>query len=174
MAKAKSVILERRYVPKGTVVMREGEPGTSAFLIQSGVVQVYTEHEGRKIELAKLETGQIFGEMALIYDAERSATVRASMDCNLIVITRQAFEEKLRKSDGTIKAIVEMLTSRLVSGNDTVVMKNTDLDQLVETSRIIYQNVLSDMPRSRQSKFQSEVLPKLDEFLDAIRKFRGE
>lgn len=156
------------------MVVREGEPGSSAFLIQSGDVEVFTEHDGRKIKLAELGVGQIFGEMALIFDGERSANVRAISDCNLILITRQAFQEKLKNSDATIKAIVAMLTSRIMSSNNTVVMKKTDLDELIETSRIIYQSVLSDLPRSRQSDFQAKVLPKLDEFLESIRNFRGD
>jgi CRP-like cAMP-binding protein len=174
MSVRKTVILERRFVPKGTLVVREGEPGSSAYLIQSGDVEVFTEHDGRKIKLAELGVGQIFGEMALIFDGERSANVRATSDCNLIIITRQAFQEKLKKTDSTVKAIVEMLTTRIVSGNNTVVMKQTDLNDLMETTHIIYQNVLSNLPGSRQSAFQDKVLPKLDEFLEAVRSFRGD
>lgn len=166
------MILERRYVPKGTLVVKQGEDGNSAYLVQSGAVEVYTDHEGRKIELAKLGVGQIFGEMSLIFDGERSASVRATEDCNLIVITRQAFKQKLQKSDPTVRAIVEMLTNRIVSSNNAVVQKQSDIEDLMETSRIIYQNILTSLPRTRQKTFQEKVLPSLDAFLDSIRSFR--
>lgn len=151
--------------------MEEGEPGSCAYLIQSGSVEVYTENEGQEIRLAKLELGQIFGEMALIFDERRTASVRAVEDCNLIVITRQSFQAKLNKSDPTIKAIVQMLSQRVVLANNTLVNKKSNVQDLVETTEIIYENVLSSLPRSRQRTFQTAVLPKLEEFLKAVDAF---
>jgi len=171
MVSGGSVILERRFVPKDTLIMQEGEPGSSAYLIQSGSVEVYTESDDREIKLAKLELGQIFGEMALVFDEHRTASVRAVEDCNLIVITRQSFQQKLDKTDPTIKAIVQMLTQRIISANNTVVNKKSNAEDLFETTQIIYQNVLSSLPKNRQRTFQSDVLPKLDDFLNAIRSF---
>ncbi|MCB9981372.1 MAG: cyclic nucleotide-binding domain-containing protein, partial [Rhodospirillales bacterium] len=118
MSRGSTVILERRFVPKGTLIMEEGEPGNCAYLIQSGVVEVFTQNEGRELRLAKLDLGQIFGEMALIFDELRTASVRALEDCNLIVITRQSFQAKLGKTDPTIAAIVKMLTQRVISANN--------------------------------------------------------
>mgnify|MGYP003803743417 CR=1 FL=1 len=168
MSRGSTVILERRFVPKGTLIMEEGEPGNCAYLIQSGVVEVYTENEGREVSLAKLDLGQIFGEMALIFDELRTASVRALEDCNLIVITRQSFQAKLGKTDPTIAAIVKMLTQRVISANNTLVNKKSDVKDLVETTEIIYDNILSSLPRARQRTFQASVLPKLEEFLKAV------
>ena len=172
MAKDSSIILERRFVPEGAIIMRQGEQGNCAYLIQSGRVRVYTEHDGRRVDLAKLELGEIFGEMALIFDEPRSASVVADEDCNLIVLTRQTFKSKLNKSDPTIRAIVEMLTKRIITSNNTVINKNGNIDDLTETTRLIYQNTLVNMPRSQQRTFQGGVLPKLEEFLNAIRSFQ--
>ena len=167
-----SIILERRFVPEGTMVMRQGEPGNCAYLIQSGSVRVYTEHNGKRVDLAKLELGQIFGEMALIFDEPRTASVVAAEDCNLIILTRQTFKDKLDKSDPTIRAIVTMLTQRIVSANNTVMNKKSDVEDLIETTRIIFQNTLTSLPRSQQRTFQNGVLPKLDDFFNAIRSFQ--
>lgn len=167
-----SIILERRFVPEGTLVMRQGEPGNCAYLIQSGSVRVYTEHDGKRVDLAKLDLGQIFGEMALIFDEPRTASVIATEDCNLIVLTRQTFKSKLEKSDPTIRAIVTMLTQRIISANNTVVNKKSGIQDLVETTRIIYQNTLVSLPRSQQRTFQNAVLPKLDDFFSAVRSFQ--
>ena len=172
MAKDSSIILERRFVPEGAIIMRQGEQGNCAYLIQSGRVRVYTEHDGRRVDLAKLELGEIFGEMALIFDEPRSASVVADEDCNLIVLTRQTFKSKLNKSDPTIRAIVEMLTKRIITSNNTVINKNGNIDDLTETTRLLYQNTLVNMPRSQQRTFQGGVLPKLEEFLNAIRSFQ--
>ena len=171
MSKNKTVILERRFVPEGTMVMRQGDPGNCAYLIQSGSVSVYTEHGGKRVDLATLDLGQIFGEIALIFDEKRTASVKALEDCNLIIITRQAFKQKLERSDPTVRAIVEMLTRRMVSANNAVIKQKTNTDDLVETSRIIYENIMVGLPASQKKTFESAVLPKLDDFLDALRAF---
>ncbi len=112
------VILERRFVPEGTVIIKEGDEGYSAYLIQSGEVEVYSKNEeGNNISLARLGSGEICGEMALISNGIRTASVRTVQDCNLVVITRAAFEEKLKRSDTTIQAVVHMLIRRIVSSN---------------------------------------------------------
>lgn len=167
-----TVILERRFVPKGTLVVKEGEEGNCAYLVQSGQVTVFAENAGARINLATIEVGEIFGELSLIFDEPRSASVIADEDCNLIVITRQTLEQKLQNSDPTVRAIVRLLTKRILTVNNTLVNKQSDIDDLINTSRIIYQNVLTSMPRSKQRDFQNAVLPKLDEFLDAVREFQ--
>ncbi|MFK7839235.1 MAG: cyclic nucleotide-binding domain-containing protein [Bdellovibrionales bacterium] len=173
MAK-ETIILERCFVPKGQLIVEEGEDGSCAYLIQSGSVSVYTNNSGQRVNLAKLSVGDIFGELALVFDEPRSASVVANEDCNLIVITRQTMQRKLDNSDPTVKAIVGMLTKRILTVNNTLVSKNSDMDDLIDTSRIIYQNVLTSMPRSEQRSFQKTVLPKLDAFLDSIREFQSD
>ncbi len=171
MSRAVPIILERRFVPAGTLIMKQGEAGNSAYLIQSGSVEVTTAHEEKKIVLAKLEMGQIFGEMALIFDEPRVASVTALEDCNLIVITRQSFKQKLEKSDPTIRAIVQMFSQRMISANNAVINKKCDIADLVDTTRVIYQNVFSTLPRTQQRTFQNAVLPKLEDFMNAVKSF---
>lgn len=171
MIRGSTVILERRFVPQDTLIMEEGAQGDSAYLIQSGAVEVFTENDGREIKLARLGVGQIFGEMALIFEEQRTASVRTLEDCNLVVITRQSFQQKLSKTDPTIKAIVQMLTQRIISANNMVMNRKNGVEDLSETVQVIYQNVLSSLPKNRQRAFQSSVLPKLDEFLNAIDTF---
>ena len=112
-----SVVLDRCYVAKGKIIMREGEPGTHAYLIQSGKVEVYSDTGGARVSLGVLEPGEIFGEMALFNGDRRTASVEALEPCNLIKITQQSLEDKLKHSDPTIRAIVCMAFRRLSGGN---------------------------------------------------------
>ena len=117
MSKESAVILERRFVPEGTLILRQGEPGNSAYLIQSGSVSVYTEHDGKTIELAKLELGQIFGEMALIDREPRSASVTSVDDTRLLVMKRPDFFHIIKhERDMAVKLLWQflgVLTGRL-------------------------------------------------------------
>jgi CRP-like cAMP-binding protein len=166
-----SQILERRFAPAGTVIMKQGEVGTNAYLVQSGLVSVTTESNGKQVDLAKLGAGQIFGEMSLVFDEPRTATVVATEDCNLIIITRQTLQGKLAKSDPTVRAIVPMLLKRIVSANNMMLRQMDDMDDLRDTVMTIFQNVHSTLPAAQKRSFDVQVKPKLEEFLGALREF---
>ena len=172
------IVLERRFVPKDAVIIEQGEQGNCAFLVQSGSVLIFTNKEGKEekkgaqIDLAKIGTGSIFGEMALLFDGPRTASAKALEDCNLIVLTRQVFDNKMEKSDPTVRALLKMLTQRIINSNNTVINKKSDINDLTETTNIIYDNILQALPRTQQRTFQSSVLPKLEEFLKSIENFQ--
>src|SRR5690606_37820198 len=105
-------------------------------------------------------------------DEPRTASVKAVEDSNLIVLTRDTLQQKLDRSDPTIKALMTMLTQRIVSANNTVMNKKGNIEDLTDTARIIYQNVLNGLKQSQKRTFQNSVLPKLEEFLDSVRAFR--
>ena len=123
-------------VPAGTAVVRTGEPGQEFFVIEHGNAEVF--EAGRK-----LGAGDGFGEIALLRDVPRTATVRAVSDLRLWAITRQAF---LAAVTGYGDA------SRLA---DTVVAENlaqlslagSNVDAETLPSREV--RALSEHPRSR-------------------------
>ncbi|MGB0719852.1 MAG: cyclic nucleotide-binding domain-containing protein [Bdellovibrionales bacterium] len=170
----KSIVLERQVVPSDTFVMREGDKGNCAYLVQSGKVSVFSEADGKRVELARLGLGQIFGEMALIFDEPRTASVVTLEDTTLIVLTRDVLNQKLMRSDPTVKAIVEMLTKRVVATNNALLKKRESIEDMVETIRIIYQNTMVNLPKDQQRVFQEAVLPKLDDFLTAMNDFTAQ
>lgn len=172
--KKDTVILERRFVQKGTVVVREGELGRNAFLIQSGQVSIYAGGgDGKaRTQLAVLGVGQIFGEMALVFDEPRAATAEAAEPCNLIVITRDTLKQKLELSDPMIRAFVPMLLKRLLQANSALLQRQGSLDDMTAAASIIYENVCNALPPARKQTLQNAVLPKLEAFLAAVREFR--
>ena len=117
MSDSSKSVFERKVFAKGKTIIRAGDPGEEAYLIQSGRVEVFVTRKDQNVSLAKLEAGQIFGEMALLDGSDRKASVRALENTNLIVISRKAFQKKLDKSDPTMKAIIQMLSERVLSNN---------------------------------------------------------
>jgi CRP-like cAMP-binding protein len=71
-------------------MVREGEAGESLFLIARGVVRVSRQFEGGRADIATLVAGDFFGEMALLHDEPRSATVTAVTPCALYELSREA------------------------------------------------------------------------------------
>lgn len=166
-------VLERLFVPGGKIIIKEGEAGDDAFLIQSGRVFVYTETEGSRVDLAEMGAGQIIGEMALVSDSCRTASVEAVDDCNLIVITRQSLNEKLAKSDPTIRAIVPMLMKRIKNTSNALSNKLSDMDDLESNINMLFETLQTSMSAVEKQAFQNTVGEKLDEFLKSLHKFRA-
>jgi CRP-like cAMP-binding protein len=71
-----------------TWILRQGDPGTSFFVLARGSLEVTTARDGETVKLTQLSDGAIFGELVLLSDAPRSASVRALSDCDLLVFDR--------------------------------------------------------------------------------------
>jgi diguanylate cyclase len=91
----------------GNVVFSEGDAPTTAFLIESGDVEISTERDGRRVRLAVLGPGDLLGEMAVIDDAPRTATATACTDCVLLAIDRAAIAERLQQADPIVRSLLE-------------------------------------------------------------------
>lgn len=93
-------------LPHGAAVVREGEPGTSFFLVAAGHVRVYnTDALGKHSELARLGEGAIFGELALVAAQPRSASVEVVGEADLIELGAEA----LRAAAGDLPQLAEAL-----------------------------------------------------------------
>jgi diguanylate cyclase len=91
----------------GEVVFREGDAPTTAFLIESGQVEITTERDGAVVRLATLGPGDLLGEMAVIDAAARTATAIAAGPCTLMAIDRAAIGERLAQADPIIRSLLE-------------------------------------------------------------------
>lgn len=164
-----TVIYDRVAFLKGNIIIKEGDNQAQAYLIQSGTVGVFTIRDGKKIELAVLGKGEIVGEMALISDVVRSASVEALEDCNLILISRTEFEDRLKASDRAIQAMVKMLSKRVAEANDSSIGKIVALNDLENAAAQVYEETKSEVPDINDER----LLPKLKGLLHAIEEFKA-
>jgi CRP-like cAMP-binding protein len=82
----------------GEVIFEEGEDGDHVCFIVSGSVEVLkTVGETEQVTIATLKRGRSVGEMAIVDKLKRSATVRAKEKTNLLVISREQFEDILKR-----------------------------------------------------------------------------
>lgn len=82
-------------VPKGQYVFHQGDYGDAFFLIFSGSVDVIIGMKDRKV-VAQLAAGQTFGELALLHDAPRKASILCTSDTTLGVLRRDEFQRAVR------------------------------------------------------------------------------
>jgi CRP/FNR family cyclic AMP-dependent transcriptional regulator len=104
-----SDILERRTLRSGDTVFREGEPGSSAYVVQAGEVVISRMVDGEDKELATIGVGDIFGEMALIDDQPRMATAKVKGGATIVTITKTMYQQKLKNTDPFIRALLRIL-----------------------------------------------------------------
>lgn len=101
--------LVRREVPAGTVIVATGEGAEEFFVIESGRVKVT---RGRKV-LRQEGPGEYFGEIALLRDVPRTATVKAVEDTVLLGLSRAHFLDAVTGSAESAQAIDEVVASRI-------------------------------------------------------------
>lgn len=165
-------IHNRHFVASGDPVIKQGDKGNEAYLIQSGKVRVYAEHAGKTVELGTLGPGDIFGEMALIVDDARTATVETLENSNFIVITRPMMIERLAKTDPLIKALVPMLLKRIQEGNSSALNRREGFGDLVEAVNSVYQSVHDSLDSKQKTSLERLTKPQLDAFIKAIEDFQ--
>ena len=97
----------------GAPVIKEGEPGQEMFVIESGSVEVFRGSGPKERRLSLLEAGDFFGEMALLDNQPRSASVRAATDCQLLVIDATTLDQMLRQHAEVAVRMLRNLAGRL-------------------------------------------------------------
>lgn len=121
VSRAKRPNVDRRPIPAGHVIFKEGEVGQEAFIIDSGMVQIFkTGPNGEKIVLATIGRGEIFGEMALVDNQPRMAAAEATENSMLVVIPRSEFQARLDRTDKVTHKLIGVLVNRCRSLADEV------------------------------------------------------
>lgn len=112
------IMLMKRTFESGHTLFVDGDPGTEAYLIRQGYVSITKEKGGDSVELATRGPGEIIGEMALIDDKPRSATVKAKTRVEVEVITRTDMKTMLAGAPEQLVLILHQLLIRLRDANE--------------------------------------------------------
>jgi CRP-like cAMP-binding protein len=129
-----------RQFPAGQVIIREGEPGDSMYIMVGGEVEITkqltlvldedTPKERVMIRL-KAEDGVYFGEMSLLENAARSATVTALTDCSLLELSQKDFLKLVREDHAMgvklLLKLAQLLSQHLRKTDQDVVKLTTAL-----------------------------------------------
>jgi len=101
-------LLRARLVPADTTIVRRGDPADAMYFIASGAVEI-----DLKPEPLRLRDGEFFGEIALLRDTPRSATIRTLTNCRLLVLDKADFKDLLETDGDLREAILEVAEQRL-------------------------------------------------------------
>jgi CRP/FNR family cyclic AMP-dependent transcriptional regulator len=154
---------------KHAILMTEGDRGESMYVINTGSVKVYvSDDEGRELVLYQHGSGAVIGDIALLDDEPRSASVSTLEPATALMIGKQAFLECLRNSPEMAINIIRSLTQRLrdaTEGSRSLALDNVyrrladklqelgegeDLESLVLAKKYSYQELGNMIGASRE------------------------
>jgi uncharacterized protein YhbP (UPF0306 family) len=122
---AVSAQMEVIEVRSGEIIVRQGAPADNFYIIQEGEVEVMHEQAGEARTVARLQRGQFFGEVAILRNTPRTATVRAVHPSKLLVMSKDAFRGILARSLATSHDFDQMIDRRLTE----LAQRQVDVDQ---------------------------------------------
>ena len=118
--------MQKEEIEAGELLIQEGEPGSKLYIVESGELEVTINGE----KIRDMGKGSMLGELALLYDAPRSATVQCMTKCVLWSLRREVFKQIQAVSSST----VSMQRARwLISSPDLAILSAIDLSRLVGT-----------------------------------------
>lgn len=102
----------KKIFNKGDILLREGDQGDSAYVLESGSVEILIQRDGALIQIGTRGAGSIIGEMAMIDDKPRTATIRALEDCHVMEISREDFSRRVDSADPILKMVMRVIMTR--------------------------------------------------------------
>lgn len=97
----------------GEIIMTQGDVGHCAYFIQDGKVEIIVEKAtGEFLSMGTRGAGSIIGEMAIVDDQPRSATIRALENCNLLEISKEDFSRGVRTANPIVRLVSQVIVMR--------------------------------------------------------------
>lgn len=113
-----TALAQIKKLTKDTTIFHAGDPADAVFVVASGRVKVViTSSDGKEFILTVLGTGQVFGEMALLESAPRSASVVTLSAVEVLVISRVDFQRLLDSNPRISLRLMAILSRRLRRAN---------------------------------------------------------
>jgi small-conductance mechanosensitive channel len=137
-----------RLFSAGEVVVRQGDESSELFIVMRGEVSVVLDGEkaspsSTEREVSRLAAGQFFGEMAMVTGERRKATVKATAETELLVLSRSAFEEVLHKAPEVAEALSVVLAKRQVelAHHEDSISQEEQKNEVQRESNVLFKKI---------------------------------
>ena len=160
-------VVKKRF-RRGEIIVEHGRKSNALFILLNGRARVLTaDSRGREVILAVLQPGDYVGEMSLIDDAPHSATVRAEVQTDMLVLGRAEFSRCLPEGSSLAYAIMHGLVQRLRAAERQIEslalleMAETDGERKIIRNKVSRQDLAKVVGASRE--MVSRVMKDLEE-----------
>jgi signal transduction histidine kinase/predicted CoA-binding protein len=122
-------LVEEVHLPAGAELFAEGSPGDRAYVVKEGEIEVLKLSGGREVILAVHRRGGVIGEMALLEEKPRMATVRARRESTLLAIGQEQLDHLLNTSPTAARVMLQTLIARW-RATESIVRQSEKMAQL--------------------------------------------
>jgi CRP-like cAMP-binding protein len=106
-------------VEKGGLIFVQSDPSDKCYLVRSGLISIILEsYDGREMVINEMRTGDLFGEVGLLTNKNRSTSSVARTECEILVIPGQTFLEVLENEPYLVRRLLELTANRLRSSSE--------------------------------------------------------
>jgi CRP-like cAMP-binding protein len=168
-------VLHREVFFKGKTIITQGDSGVRAYYIERGRVEILIKDKDSRhsLKVAEMGPGDLFGEMALITQEPRSATVRALEDCTCTIISRDEIEGKIRRiEDAAVRKLLHVLAERLRNATMGQLAHYTNLTDFQGRVTGIVENVQGGIDPQSRDAFRDEVTPLLNDLQKVLDRYQ--
>ncbi len=160
----------------GEVIFREGAEADRFYIVLGGLVEVWREHGTENADLlAQHGVGHLFGEMSLIDDLPRSATITSRIPTRVLFIPRESFRELISTHSSIAISLLKSVSAVVRKSNDSFVdglrERNAELERLYEDLQKTQAELLRNERLSALGKFSSLILHDIKNPLSVLRGF---
>ena len=168
----KKKMINRVMFPAGRKIVEQGDEGFSAYYLEKGRVEVKIHDGPHELKVSEIGPGEIFGEMALISDTPRTATITAIDDVTASVISRENIEGKINLiEDKAIKALFKVLVERLRKTTHDQLKQYVSLADFQDRISGVVDSVDLGINEQKREDFRNEVEPLLDKLQYVLEKY---
>ena len=97
----------------GETVIQEGTAGDQLYIVESGDYDCFKNIDGKETLLKTYKFGESFGELALMYNAPRAATIRVKTEGKLFTLDRQTFSQVVKTASSRRRALFQEILSKI-------------------------------------------------------------
>lgn len=164
------------HFARGDVIFRENAPAERFFIVLDGMVEVWKDYASPAPDLLAVHgQGHLFGEMALIDDLPRSATVVAKTDTKVLYLLRHEFDRVLRENTAVSLSILRSLSAIVRKSNESFVedlrRRNSELEKAYRELQAAQGELLRAERLSTLGKMSSMILHDIRNPISVLRGF---
>lgn len=158
---------------KGQKIIKQGTKAFEAYYMEEGRARVVTKEDGEEIVLSEIGPGEIFGEMGIIDQEPRSASVEALEKCKLTVISKEDLLSRINNvPDKFVQSLITFLARRLRDSNEMQVERQKNMSGLQNRLIGLMEKVEHGIEPSERKAFADEVTPVLEKLETVLDKYR--
>lgn len=166
-------VLNREVYYKGQTIVEQGAQAFHAYYIEKGSVEIVVREGPHMVRVCTLGTGEIFGEMALIEHRGRSATVRATEDTTVTILSADELEHRVNAvDDKVIKILMHVFIERLCHANEGQLEQYRHLAEFQDRITGLVDKAAHGIDEGKRRDFRDEAEPLLKHLEELLEKYR--